>query len=122
MRGVYVSVDATDGLMATLGLKLVNVIVAAVVSFVSLRFFDELKTADKWSTFIGGWAVAVWGADPLADFFGLPEKIAIGLVILLALFGMAFAAEVIKIIRTTEWGLLIKEFFEALMKLVGRGK
>lgn len=92
-----------EGFLAVLGLKLVNVVVGAVSSFTALRFFDGLTLLDKWTTFIGGWAVSAWGASPLADYMGLGPKVEIGLVLMLGLFGMAIAAEFIRVVRSLTW-------------------
>lgn len=104
--------EPQDGLLAALGLKLVNVLVGAISSFCALRFFDGLGIFDKWVTFVGGWAVAAWGASPLAEYIGIGPKVEIGLVLLLGFFGMATAAELIRVIRSLNW--------EAIKGLLGR--
>lgn len=98
--------DDIDKVLAAFGLKLVNSVVAAVCSFASLRFFDGLNSRDRWMTAIGGWAIAAWGAGPLREYFDLKPGVEVGLVILLAMFGMAAAAELIKLLRDAPW----KEF------------
>lgn len=102
--------DDADKWLALLGLKLVNTVVGAVLSFASLRFFDGLSRRDRWMTFVGGWAAAAWGAAPLREFFELRPGVEIGLVILLATFGMALASEAIRFIRTTDWSGLLSIF------------
>lgn len=97
-----------DGLLAALGLKLVNVVCGAVASFAALRFFEGLQPWDKWLTFLGGWALAAWGGPPLAEALELPPKVEIGLVLLLGMFGMSAAAELIKIGRDTDWGGIVR--------------
>lgn len=97
---------ATDGgIMSMLGLKLVNVVAGACSSFVALRFFDGLTMMDKWITFLGGWLLAAWGASPLSEFLQLNPKVEIGIVLLLGLFGMAVAAELVRLARSfnLEW-------------------
>jgi hypothetical protein len=96
-----------DGVLAALGLKLVNVVAAAVVSFSALRFFDNLTTRDKWMTFAGGWALAAWGAAPLAAWLEAKPPIEVGLVLVLGLFGMAVAAELVRLVRGTDWRGLV---------------
>lgn len=113
-------VDTGDGLLASLGLKLVNLVVGTVCSFAALRFFDGLTTRDKWSTFIGGVAIASWGAPPITDFIGMPVTTEIAFVIMLAMFGMAFAAEIIKVLRAVDWGLIVKDLAEGITKLISR--
>jgi hypothetical protein len=92
-------VSDTDSMLAALGLKFVNVVAGAVSSFVTLRFFDGLTTGAKWSTFLGGWAVAAWGAPPIRDYLDAPPKIEILFVLLLGFFGMSIIAEAIRWIR-----------------------
>lgn len=104
-----------DKWFVLLGLKLVNVVVAAVTSFAALRFFDGLSTREKWATFLGGWAIAAWGAAPLREYLELRAGVEVGLVLLLGLFGMALAAQVVAFIRDTDFKAL-------LLKALGRGQ
>lgn len=99
-----------DGALGALGLTLKNLVVASVMSFVALRFFDGLSTMDRWYTFVGGVAIAAWGAAPLREYLELKATLDIGIVIILALFGMAFASEMIKLLRSTDWRGLIERF------------
>lgn len=94
------SLEAVAEGLAVLGLKLSNTIAGAVGSFISLNFFDGLSRAQKWSTFVGGWALGAWLAEPMTAVLELPAKVEIGLAILVALFGMSIAAQFIKL----EWG------------------
>lgn len=107
------SVESLDGWLGALGLSLKNLLAGAVTSFVSLRFFDGDKQPDgtlrpmgwlqKWTTFVGGWALAAYGGPPLNAWLELKPGIEIGVVLVLGLFGMAAAAEVMKFIRETDW-------------------
>jgi hypothetical protein len=107
------TVDSIDGVLAALGLSLKNIIAGAVTSFVSLRFFDGDRQPDgttrplgwlqKWTTFLGGWALAAWGGPPLNAYLELKPGMEIGVVLVLGLFGMAVAAEVMKFIRDRGW-------------------
>jgi hypothetical protein len=74
-----------------------------VASFVALRFFEGLGVWEKWTTFLGGWALAAWGGPPLAAYLELKPSIEIGIVLLMGLFGMAIAAEAVRLIRDTDW-------------------
>lgn len=103
--------DDLDKVLATLGLKLVNVVVGAVSSFVTLRFFDGINVGAKWSTFVGGWALAAWGAEPLRDFMEAPPKIELLYVMLLGLFGMAIISEVFKLIKEGALTAIITRWF-----------
>jgi hypothetical protein len=96
-------IDDANSWLGVIGLKLVNTIVAAIASFISLRFFDGLSTVDRWTTFFGGWALAAWGGEPLTVYMGLAAKVEVGLVILIGLFGIAASAEVMKFLRTADW-------------------
>lgn len=99
-----------DKVLLAFGLKLVNTVAAAIVSFASLRFFDQLNRWEKWSTFAGGWALAAWGAAPLREYLDLKPAVEIGFVLILGLFGMAIASEAIKLIRDFDWKGLITRF------------
>ena len=107
------SVDSVNGALGALGLTLQNLVVGAVTSFVSLRFLDGEKAQDgtvkpmpavrKWTTFVGGWAVAAWGGPPLAAWLELKPAVEVGVVLVLGLFGMAVASEVMRVIRDIDW-------------------
>ncbi len=107
------SVESIDGALGALGLSLKNLIAGAVTSFVSLRFLEGEKQPDgsirpvsrlqKWTTFLGGWAMAAWGGPPLNAYLELKAGIEIGVVLVLGLFGMAVAAEVIRFIKDKGW-------------------
>lgn len=102
-----------DGSLVALGLSLKNLVVGAVTSFVSLRFFDGDRQPDgtmrpmtkmqRWTTFIGGWALAAWGGPPLNSWLELSPKVEVGIVLLLGMFGMAAATETYRFIRDTDW-------------------
>jgi hypothetical protein len=108
--------DSMQTGLAAVGLKFLNVVVAAASSFVGLRFFNSMATADKWATFFGGWTIAVWGAAPLREWLEQKPSLEVGFVLLLGLFGMALTAEVIKVIRETQWGELLKSFLDWLLR------
>jgi hypothetical protein len=99
-------IEDTDKVLAIFGLKLINAVAAAFVSFASLRFWKGLDLGDKWMTFLGGWALAAWGAPPLRSYFALKEEIEIGIVLLIAFFGIAVSAELVNLLRTTDWKAL----------------
>lgn len=96
-----------DGALGALGLTLKNVAAGAVASFVALRFFEGLGVWEKWTTFLGGWALAAWGGPPLTAYLELKASIEIGIVLLMGLFGMAIAAEAVRLIRDTDWRGLV---------------
>jgi|SRR5688572_15648305 hypothetical protein len=100
-----------DKVLAALGLKLVNVIAGAAVSFASLRFFDNLSVIDKWTTFVGGWAFAAWGAAPLREYLEVKASLEIGFVILIGFFGMALGSELIKVVKSTDWNAIFKSIY-----------
>lgn len=104
--------ESIQAALAAVGLKLVNVVVGAVGSFVSMRFFDGMSTKDKWLTFLGGWFIAAWGAAPLREWLEAKPGIEIGFVILLSLFGMALTSELIKAIRSIVW----KDVFDFILR------
>ena len=114
------SVDSVDGALGALGLSIKNMLAGAVSSFVSLRFLQGEIQKDgtirpvhwlqKWTTFLGGWALAAWGGPPLNAYLELKPGIEIGVVLVLGLFGMAVAAEIIKFIRERGWESVIAAF------------
>ena len=78
-------------------------------AFISLRFFDGLRTWERWATFLGGWALASWCSDGLAFFLGIVQPVfEKGISLGLGLFGMAIAAAIMKLIRETDWQGVIK--------------
>ena len=99
------SLEPTEGVLSALGLKLINVVVGAVSAFVALRFFEGLSVLDRWITFLGGWAIAAWGAGPLAIAIDSP-RIETGLVLILGLCGMSLAARLIELLRSVNWELV----------------
>lgn len=98
-----------DKLLAAFGLKLVNCVVGAAGSFAALNFWRGLETRkERWSTFAGGWVLAAWGGAPLREWLEMKPSLEVGVVLVLGLFGMALAAEIVKIIRDTDWKDLVK--------------
>lgn len=110
-----------EGSLAVVGLTLKNVAIGAVASFVALRFFDGLGAREKWVTFIGGWAMAAWGGPPLTAYLELKASIEVGVVLVLGLFGMAIAAELIKLVRDTDWRGLFTALVNTLLRRGGGG-
>lgn len=101
------NLDGSDSALGALGLTLKNLAAGAVASFVALRFFEGLGVWEKWTTFLGGWALAAWGGPPFAAYLELKPSIEIGIVLLMGLFGMAAAAELVRLIRETDWKKMI---------------
>ena len=97
----------TDDWLAVLGLTLKNCAAGAVASFAALRFFEGLGVRDKWITFLGGWALAAWGGPPLREYLELKASIEVGVVLIMGLFGMAIAAELVRLLRDTDWRGLV---------------
>lgn len=97
-----------ESVLTVLGLTVKNLIAGALGSFVSLRFFDDLTLKDRWITFIGGWAMGVFLAEPITTFFEQTPKIEVGVALLTSMFGMALASKVIQIVRETNWIDLFK--------------
>lgn len=113
--------DQITTALAALGLKLINVVVGAISAFVGLTFWKGLESArDRWITFLGGWTLAAWGAEPLREFVEGKKSLEVLIVILLGLFGMALAAEIIKVIRETDWRGLVREVFDFLLRKRGQ--
>jgi hypothetical protein len=96
-----------DSYLGALGLTLKNCVVGAAASFIALRFFEGLGVWEKWTTFLGGWALAAWGGPSIAAYLEVKTSIEVGVVLITGLFGMAVSAEAVRLIRDTDWrGLL----------------
>lgn len=109
--------SASEGIMATLGLTLKNLVAGAAGSFVSLRFFDGLKTWERWTTFVGGWAMAAFGAGPLTAALEQKAGVEVGVALLIGAFGMALTSKIMQTIRDTDW----VGFTKSIIKTI-RGK
>lgn len=96
-----------DDLAAAVGVKFSTVIAGAVGSFISLRFFDGLRTFERWTTFAGGWGLAIYGAGPITAYLELKPGMEQGVSLLVGLFGMSIAAAVINTIRDTDWKAIL---------------
>ena len=108
--------DSNDGLLASLGLKFVTVLAGAVTAFVSLRFFEGLSVWEKWTTFLGGWALAAWGAAPLTEYFDFKPKMEVAMALILGLFGMSLTAAIVGVIKETRWGDMLKTIVDFLLR------
>lgn len=96
------------GLWAAVGLKLSTVIAGAVGSFISMRFFEGLGLAERWSTVLCGWGLASFSAAPITGFFELKGAASeTGIALFVGMFGMSIAAAVIRVIRETNWTELV---------------
>lgn len=91
--------------------KFWTVAAGAVGAFISLSFFDGLRRWERWTTFIGGWGLAVFLAQPLTVFFELQPIMEQGISLVVGLFGMSLAAAVIKLLRNTNWSEIIRRRF-----------
>lgn len=111
------SIKTWDAALGAVGLGLKEIIAGAVGAFVSLNFFQGLKTWEKWTTFFGGWALAVWGSGPITSVFELKAGISTGIALLLGLFGMSLAAKLISTLRDTDW----VGFAKSVLKLIRGG-
>lgn len=110
-------IQSADSWLGPFGLTLKGLIVGAAASFISLRFFDGLERRERWMTFLGGWAMAAWGGAPLTAWLDIKPAVETLVVLLLGVFGMAVAAELLKLIRNTDWRAVLGG---ALERVVGR--
>lgn len=92
-----------ESMLGALGLTIKNLIVGAFFSFVGLKFWNGLGVWERWTTFLGGWGIAAWGGPPLRVLLELRPEVELLVVMLLALFGIAISAEVVRLIRETDW-------------------
>lgn len=98
--------DATpdNSILAALGVTLKTIIGGALGGFISLRFNADLTWYERWITFFGGWGLGAWLAPPLNTYLELNQRAAweAGTALLIGLFGMSFAAAVIKAIKSLD--------------------
>lgn len=92
----------------SVGLEVQAVISGAAGAFISLNFMNGLRVWERWMTFFGGWALASWGAIPIATLLDLKPGVYIGIALALGLFGMSLCAKVISTVRETDWILFAK--------------
>jgi predicted membrane channel-forming protein YqfA (hemolysin III family) len=102
--------------LAAVGLKIGNLLAGAITSFAALRFFGGLHIWEKWLTFIGGWALAAFGAPPVTELFELRPKLEVGIALLLGMFGMALTAAIMTLIKDTLWVELFRSVFDTFFK------
>lgn len=96
-------VSNAEGALGALGVTLKNLVAGAIGSFVSLRFFDGLKTWERWTTFFGGWGMAAFGAGPLTHALEQKPTVEVGIALLIGLFGMALTSKILQTIKETDW-------------------
>jgi len=110
------------GVLATAGLKLSTVIGGAFGGFISLRFHENLNWWEKWTTFLGGWALGGFLGLPLIEYLGLSKIWELGVALLISLFGMALAAAIIRAIREVDWGVLLSASVNKILTRIFGGK
>lgn len=104
--------EAVVSALGSIGIKVGVLFAAAVGGFCSLNFFDGTPQADgsmkpltcfqKWGIAGTGLAIGVFLSGPLIDLSGITvkgDRVEIGLALVLAMFGMSIAAQIIKAIR-----------------------
>lgn len=104
--------EAIASALASVGLKFGVLVAAAVGGFCSLNFFDGTPQPDgsikpvtcvqKWGIMVTGLAIGVYLSGPIIDLSGISvksDRVEIGLALVLAMFGMSIAAQIIKAIR-----------------------
>ena len=107
--------------LTIIGLKLKTLIAGGFGAFISLRFFDGLNLWQRWSTFIGGWAMAAWWSETTAYWFEQQRPGAeVAFALLIGLFGMAISASMMKVVKDTDWIEVVKAI--ASMRFGGGGK
>lgn len=107
-----------ESILAGVGIKVPVFITSTLGGFMSLNFFDDVKTKGKrWMIAVSGVAIGVFGASLLviylAEEYPLMKettlaKIEVCVGFFIALFGMSFAAAAVKAIP--EWISAAKGF------------
>lgn len=102
-----------DSLLQALGLMKGEVLSGFIGSVLSLRFYRDLGVWGKVTTFVGGWATAIFLTQPALTWFKLtpPESYTGGIGFVVGLFSMSIASAVAKVLRDTEWARIISKRF-----------
>lgn len=121
------TLDAIISALAAIGIKLGVLIAAGIGGFCSLNFFEgtpqpdgtvkPLSCRQKWGIAFTGCALGTYAAGPIIELSQIVtkgDKVEIALGLVLAIFGMSVAAQVIKMIRefpVTDFINYVKSWF-----------
>ena len=108
------SIKNWEAALGALGLELKGIVAGAIGAFVSLNFTKNLNVWQRWTTFVGGWAIAAWGSRPIVEAFDLKPGISVGISLALGLFGMSLTAKLMQTIQETDWVGLAKTVLRLL--------
>ena len=111
-----------EGLLSALGLTLKNIVAGAIGSFVALRFFEKLTPIQKWTTFMGGWALAAYLGTPVTQYFELKPNLEAGITLIVGLFGMSLTAAIIKAIQDIPWAKMLQDAVQGVIDRFKGGK
>lgn len=104
--------ESIAAFLSALGIKLGVLLASGIGGFCSLNFFEGTPQADgstkplscrqKWGIAMTGCAIGTFASAPIIELSQIvtkSDKLEIGLGLVLALFGMSLAAQIIKAIR-----------------------
>ena len=98
---------------ALLGLKPLTILGAALGGFISLSVFDGQTKKVRWMAAIGGTGLAIFCAEPITAWAGVPPKVETMIAVFVAIFGMSLVTATAKAIKEIKlidvfWGILEK--------------
>lgn len=121
--------DQLLALLSALGIKIAVLIASTIGGCMSLNFFEgvpqpdgsvkRLACKEKWSIAMSGAAIGVYLSGPALDLMQLTvksERVEIGLGLILALFGMSLAAQIIRTIRDLKIADVLLRFLPSRTK------
>lgn len=112
-----------EPVLVSIGLTLQGIVVGAFASFTALQFWKGLESRkERWATFLGGWGLAAWGSAPLREWLELKPSIDVLLILLIGLFGMALGAELVNVIRETDWKAHVKSIIDFVLRRKSGGE
>ena len=99
-----------EAVCAALGIKLKVVFFGALGALISLKFFDNLSTWERWVTFGGGLGLATGLTESVFAWLELTNmKLEAGLAVVIGLFGMSIVSALIKTVRETNWSSIVSK-------------
>ena len=117
------TLEAIVAALGSVGIKIGVLIAAGIGGLCSLNFFDGTPQTDgtvkpllcrqKWGIALTGCALGTYAAGPIIELSQIVtkgDKLEIGLGLVLALFGMSLAAQIIKTIRELQIADFIKSW------------
>lgn len=97
-----------EGLAHVLGVKLQTMLAAMAGATTSMLFVRAVALVHRLGLWAGGFMSAVYGAEPLALWFGVPVRFETGVGFLLGFFAMSLADAIMRAISAADVWPIIK--------------